>query len=389
MASNKRPARIQQCHSVFSKIMILMGMLYWFQTFHFNVANAFYTSQIMTARQTIGRTRRRASSSSYHRLYGISEWRAKFSSIPSNSSQTIINNDSLDSSSSSTPTAKTSSLPLLLLPFTPTQILLPGQSTTLKFRHGKYIDMIDESLTSYESVVGMSILDEDGLLPYVVICEVLGDEMEMNMGSRGFSSMEVGVRAVGRARRIGVGEEKLGRSSSSSSLENANSFRGRTALDDIHLGQFVEWQDNALDDDEFERASEYLGNIESLLMLSSNAAATRDKPPDIDDRIHRQQILFTNAYETTLEQLAANPSPNMSTYSNSQRLRHARLMASSWATLAITEGRDSRSSAIIMHALSTKDTVDRLRLGLAMMLDSQIPIQDTVGEMKGQDNTFQ
>ncbi len=35
------------------------------------------------------------------------------------------------------------------------------------------MDMIDESITSYESVVGLSVLDEDGLLPVVVVCEVL------------------------------------------------------------------------------------------------------------------------------------------------------------------------------------------------------------------------
>ena len=62
--------------------------------------------------------------------------------------------------------------------------------------------------------------------------------------------------------------------------------------------------------------------------------------------------------------------------------RHAELMASNWATLAITEGRDARSSSIIMQASATKDAVERRRLGLAMMLDSQMSDQDTVGEIE-------
>ena len=54
------------------------------------------------------------------------------------------------------------------------------------------------------------------------------------------------------------------------SSDNDIFFRGRNALDDndIHLGEFVEWQDDELNSDEFELASEYLGNIKGLLMLA-------------------------------------------------------------------------------------------------------------------------
>lgn len=360
-------------------IISLLGMFYWFQLAQLNVADAFYSSQIQQSR-----VRHYAPASSpLHRLYGISEWRAKFApSTTSNSSQVTAD----------------SSLPLLLLPFKPTQILLPGQSTTLKFRHGKYMDMIDESLTSYESVVGMSILDEDGLLPHVVVCEVLEEELEVNMGYRGFGGMEVGVRAVGRAKRIPNGEESTRGSSRGG---DDISFRGRTALDDIHLGQFVEWQDDALDANEFEVASEYLGNINGLLMLSQQSnRKDDDTPSNLDGRIQHQQMLFAQAYETILKQFTA-----MSTNSSSRQQQHAQLMASSWATLAAAEGNDARSASIITQALSTKDTVERLRLGLAMMLEGQMPKQsgvaDTTSDMEkkigysgdslfeNQENTFQ
>lgn len=260
------------------------------------------------------------------------------------------------------------------------------------------MDMIDESLTSYESVVGMSILDEDGLLPHVVVCEVLEEELEVNMGYRGFGGMEVGVRAVGRAKRILNGEEST---RGSPRVGDDISFRGRTALDDIHMGQFEEWQDDALDADEFELASEYLGNIKGLLMLSqqSNRKGT-DPPPNLDGRMRHQQMLFAQAYETTLKQSTA-----ISVNSSSRQQQHAQLMASSWATLAATEGSDARSASIITKALATKDTVERLRLGLAMMLEGQMPKQsdvlDTSGNMEKtfgysgdslfdhQENTFQ
>ena len=47
------------------------------------------------------------------------------------------------------------------------------------------MDMIDEFITSHESVVGMSILDDDRLLQHLVVCEVLEEELEVNMGYRG------------------------------------------------------------------------------------------------------------------------------------------------------------------------------------------------------------
>ncbi|KAL7527554.1 hypothetical protein ACHAXR_002009 [Thalassiosira sp. AJA248-18] len=412
-----------------TRLVISIGLFYWLQLIHFDVVNAFYTSQ---SSQPIG-------SRHYHNivsphslqqqhhsssiLYGISEWRAKFSTATAPpSSQTTTTSDQNNNSKnldSNTPT-----LPLLLLPFTPTQILLPGQSTTLKFRHGKYMDIIDESLTSYESVVGMSILDEDGLLPHVVICEVLEEEMELNMGYRGFSSMEVGVRAVGRARRItetatprtmiqGIDDVVGGRGKKrTSSSVSSSSFHGRTALDDIHLGQFVEWQDDALNGDEqFEIASEYLENIEGLLMLpssssrqqisggggtSSRSSSNNNNPSDlVNDRIKHQQMLFHKAYETTLNQhstdvaaslrYSATTTTSTSYSNNQQREHHARLMAFSWATFAAAafaqennnddddDAVRSSSSSIITQALATKDTVERLRLGLAMMLESQMP----------------
>ena len=327
-----------------------------------HVVSAFYTQS-----QTV----------SYHQrqqpLFGISEWRAKFSS-----SDAITNSGSPKNNigyASSTPTDNTDTLPLLLLPFTPTDIILPGQSTTLQFKHGKYMDIIDESLESYESVVGLSILDEDGLLPYVIVCEVLEETLEVNMGYRGFSSMQVGVRAVGRARRI-MGDGLLKTLSS-----DDVSFHGRTAGCPLHLGEFVEWHDSEMTDDEFEAASKCLATIEDILMLSSSQKydGKNKNSPELDDRMQRQKGLFSTAYEASLEQSASNNNSSLPIYpsytTNSQRQRHSQLVASSWAAFAAIEnaedGPDARSSAIITQAISTTNTAERLRLGLANLLESQ------------------
>lgn len=344
-------------NSRLAAISFSSAVLLWFQSTHpIRVVDAFRASP------PASRTHRQISASL--RLHGISEWRGRFS---------LNDGDAL---------------PLLLLPFAPSQILLPGQSTTFKFRHGKYMDLIDESLTSYESVLGMSILGEDGPLPYAVVCEVLGDELEVNAGYRGFSSMEVGIRAVGRARRAIIANEGEG----STKGHGDPSFRGRTTIsDDIHLGRFMEWHDVAMADDEFEIASEYSRSIEGL--LKSRARRRSDS-----QTMNESHELFARAYEATLEHSTTNPHPTTTGYSDSQRKLQAHLMAFSWASLASCDGLASPS--IITQALATKDTVERLRLGLAMMLNSQVPREDNnAGEAKnhysdnlggdGRENSFQ
>jgi hypothetical protein len=276
-------------------------------------------------------------------------------------------------------------LPLLLLPFAPSQILLPGQSTTLKFRQGKYMDLIDESMTSYESVLGMSVLGEDGPLPHAVVCEVLGDKLEVNAGYRGFSSMEVGFRAVATARRAAVGG---GEGSTRGDVVGDPAFRGRTTIsDDIHLGRFVECHDDAMADDELEIATEYSRRIEGL--LNSGARRRSDGSGTIgggsrephDDKARRRWMLFERAYEASIEYSTTSLHPATKENSDDQRRLQAHLMALSWASLAACD--DLASPSIITRALATNDTVERLRLGLAAMLDGRIPREkNNVGELK-------
>ena len=384
---------------------------------HFvSFANAFSTGQhqSMQLRRTIDsisiiRQQRKSSSS---RLYGIAEWRAKFTSssdatTPTTPSQTGTG------TGTGTPSSNTTSatLPLLLLPFKPTQILLPGQTTTLKFKHGKYIDMIDEAITSYECVLGMSILDQDGLLPHVVICEVIEEDMEVNMGYRGFSSMSISVRAVGRAKRVFPTIDDETKLSSSLNLNKENddfaTFHGRTALDDIHLGQFVEWTDtNISSEEDFDTAEDYLKHIDELLMLttkplssSTTTTTTSDNNSNSEyyNRIQRQKILFEETYDAILENVSndidasSSSSSLASSYSNNLKgIQHAQLIAMSWSIFAAatittesifednnedsTDSDTAGLSLLITQALATQDTVKRIRLGLAMLLESRMPV---------------
>ena len=376
----------------FAAILSSAVLLLWSRSAHpIRVVDALHASRATRRRRVAAAS---GTFASLIRLHGISEWREKFSG------STSANYDRM--APTTTPSRRTGdrigdALPLLLLPFAPSQILLPGQSTTLRFRHGRYMDLIDESMTSYESVLGMSVLGEDGPLPHAVVCEVLGDELEVNAGYRGFSSMEVGIRAVGRARRAAVGEE-----GSKGGQVGDPAFRGRSTIsDDIHLGRFVEWHDAAMADDDLEMASEYSRSIEGV--LNSGARQRSDYPGAIggsrephDEKARRRRMLFERAYDANMEHSAASPHPATTGYSDGRRRLQAHLMAISWASLAACD--DLASPSIITRALVTDDTVERLRLGLAAMLDSQLPREENnAGEVKNyhsnnegdEENSFQ
>lgn len=289
---------------------------------------------------------------SFTKLHGVQEWRAKYSN----------HNTTSSSSSQSHDHQQDQQLPLLLLPFNPSQILLPGQTTSYTFRHGKYIDLIDDSITNYESVIGMSILSDDGLLPITVLCEVMEEELEIHMGYRGFSSMEVKVRAVGRVRRCDVNSNNIGGSTT-------NSFGGEdlrtTALDDIHLGKVADWADDPLDEEQKVVASEYRENIMSILRLRQTM---REEEEDTQrSRLKRQQKYYASAYDIiTREKRSSSIDDDIDDD----------FTATSWGAFAAATAidRPNVDGSVNIDALSTTDTVERLRLGLAMLLENQLPL---------------
>lgn len=348
-------------------------------------------------------------------LHGISEWREHYSSISTTTNQsTIISSSSTtpsypqninitttatQSSSLSKSSSSSSPLPLLLLPFPPTQILLPGQSTTFQFKHGKYMDLIDDSITNYYGTLGFSILGDDGLLSTVVLCEIIEDTLDVKMGYRGFSSMEVGIRAVGRARRVVVeggglvmGSSSEGSSSSSTGIVSTSGNemgessyyylygRKKTAIEDIHLGLCEEFRD---DDDiltmkeDVDAALECVSNIKSLLMSTSSSTAQKQQQQQqqsssvADGKLLQRLMLFDKAYEAMVLHLEEASS---SCGNASSEHRNIQLEAYSWAAFAACDDYLARSSSptIVVRALETKDVLERLRLGLAMLLDCQL-----------------
>jgi len=134
------------------------------------------------------------------------------------------------------------------------------------------------------------------------------------------------------------------------------------------------------------------------LGISNDDRQQEVQQPPLDDRILHQQQLYTDAYTLMLEQ---QTSLQQSNTSKEQQLLHSKLVAASWGALAAAtntvRGRSnirSSSSTIITKAIETRSIVERLKLGLAAILDSQIQMPSgredssgVIGEHK--ENTFQ
>ena len=145
-----------------------------------------------------------------------------------------------------------------------------------------------------------------------MICEVIEDEFIVNSGYRGFSSVEVGVRAVGRARRV-----NNGMSSEAKEQEVQDTTFTIRDLDNI-LGVFG--------------------------MSSADEPQVVQQSNSLDNRIQQQQQVSTEAYTLMLEQQSNAILSEYKSKQQQQQQHHSNLSAASWGAL------DIRSSSIITQA---------------------------------------
>ena len=185
---------------------------------------------------------------------------------------------------------------------------------------------------------------------------------------------EVGVRAVGRAVRA-AGDQRLAREAVPPG-KNDTVFHGRKALCTINVGEFTELHDEPLTSEGFIAASRHLASIKQLLGISSLRRTDDDdlfaeivSSTESDERIRGQQQIFLDAYRATRRTLRLGVQ-NDAKVSAKRQQRQELLAAAGWAVLAAVEGA-SRPPSIVMQVLETTDTAERLRLGLAALLEGR------------------
>lgn len=106
---------------------------------------------------------------------------------------------SLRCSSSSPIESSSQPLELNLLAFSTSQTLFPGQSTCVTLKEGRFFDLIDDATSNHNSLIGMMLMDDDGIvMEGMPLCKIV--DVDVRSGFRGKVTMSVEFQAVGRAR---------------------------------------------------------------------------------------------------------------------------------------------------------------------------------------------
>ena len=124
-------------------------------------------------------------------LRGLAEWR---DAVPERAAG---NSGTNGSGSGSGSRGSGRGRPIPMLPFPSEDVLVRGQSTTIVLREGRHHDLLDECVSGHGSLVGMALLDDDGLLEVMPLCEI-GD-VDVRAGYGLGVALHVTLRAVGRA----------------------------------------------------------------------------------------------------------------------------------------------------------------------------------------------
>lgn len=86
---------------------------------------------------------------------------------------------------------------VLMLPFRADKALVPGQSLSCTLNDGRFFDLFQDCVDEHCSVLGMALMGDDGILKTVVLCEI--NEYSVDAGFRGRITVRVTLKAVGRA----------------------------------------------------------------------------------------------------------------------------------------------------------------------------------------------
>ena len=240
----------------------------------------------------------RSSSHRKSRRFGLSEWR-------------ILQKDT--------------ELPLLLLPFAANRALLPGQSTEIVLKDGRFFDLFQDAIDLHESVLGMALVGEDGFLDNAVLCEIR--DFHVKSGFRGRISIQVVLQGVGRC--------------------HVKEF---TQMKPVLMAHCVDFYDRCETDGE----AFVKGDNENVDAVSSTVADIESIVANLG-REHDYQL----AYENAFQQLQLLDDDLKST---SRR----ELAAKSWAVFTIATTKNS-----VYEAISCRNVIKRLQLGLKTLLDEQ------------------
>lgn len=246
---------------------------------------------------------RRQLSAQASRLFGMSEWREK---VASTNTQEV-------------------GTPILLLPFSAKEALVPGQSTSIILKEGRFYDLFQDCIDDYESIVGMVLMGDDGLLREMPLCEI--HDFDVQAGFRGKVTVSVTLLAVARAQIVEV-----------------------TAMKPIMTGVCTELSDK--DVCNVALANEFVDDIESIIKDMNRIVGGVSPKQRYEDAL---ELAFTSGDRETTDGSFIADERTIS-----------ELTAASWAVFTLLSDK-----SFLYKAIATTSVTDRLKIGLKALLDAK------------------
>eukprot|EP00977_Amphora_coffeiformis_P000728 scaffold160_cov139-Amphora_coffeaeformis.AAC.5 len=255
-------------------------------------------------------------------LWGIYEWRSHNAGNPKNQT-------------------------LLLLPFAMDQgVILPGESQTLVWREGRFMDLLDEAAEDCQSVMGVAIMGEDHLLPIVGLCEITS--YSIDAGFRGKVTATVTLKCVGRAKLQELQQVKpflKGRCHELVDDDDDDDTIGAAIDADNHDGGLLT------------ACLEIVKDVEKLLEPSKTNSSR-----------------YQQAFWQSLTALGYTPTTLLTRDPSAINTRKE-LEAASWATLSLlstTPTSSNNNPSLRYQGMQTTDLLERLQLGRNALLQEQM-----------------
>jgi hypothetical protein len=215
---------------------------------------------------------------------------------------------------------------LHLLAFPASEALIPGQSTTIVLKEGRFYDLMDDAIENHHSVIGMVLVGEDGIIfDGMPLCEIVS--MEVKSGFRGKITIDMELESVGRAKLLELNQMKP--TMMGSCIELVDNYNTHKVSD-------------------LEKSQDMLMKLEKMIKDLNGGS-------------------FNSGYESACQRAFNVTTREHGLGEGNSQL--CELAAASWAILACLP---ERPSTIASKAIATTDIFQRLQLGAKAILEEQI-----------------
>lgn len=209
---------------------------------------------------------------------------------------------------------------LLMLPFGIGEVLVPGQTTTLVLKEGRYFDLLDEAYEDHNGVIGTVLMGNDELLQTVPLCEI--SAYALDAGYRGKVTATVTLKCVSRVKFFGL-----------KSLKPYMQGKCEEIIDDVDVDLVY--------------AREIVNDIEDIISTSPNEPS------------------YQKAFWLALNALDYKPTSLLTTDPSTSNEK-LELEAASWAALSVLS-----DPGKCYAGLGSNNLIKRLRLVLQTLLEER------------------